>query len=68
MKRITLFLLVVSIVVNLFGFSVAFAETNSAYELVCNTVKQVYNVDMENYEEVKEDDCTIYCGFKGDML
>lgn len=65
MKKLTLFLLIVLLFANVFSFSVAFAETDSIYDLVYNTVKQVYDIEIENYQVSKQDGHTIYCSFKG---
>lgn len=60
------FILFVALMMTVFCgvFPVAYAETDQIYELVFDTVKQAYNIEVEDYKVAELEDGTIYCSFK----
>ncbi|MCM1009163.1 MAG: hypothetical protein NC485_14840 [Ruminococcus flavefaciens] len=65
MRKMALTLLVAIILLNALSCSIAFAETDSTYDLVYQTVKQAYNVEIEDYDVTEQEDGELLCTFNG---
>ncbi len=65
MKKLTLLLVFTLLLANIGSFSVARTQPDLTYEMVFNTVKQAYGVEITNYQTTQVDETTIYCSFDG---